>query len=189
MTTSTTTPAGYDVAALQADAAELAAQFQNASPFAHIVIDGLLRLNPEDMASFPDPDWPHWHSLGDRYQLQKQACDDISVIPEPFAGVIRQLSEPRFLKALEEITGIAKLIPDPYLTGGGLHASGSGGILAPHTDFHHYRGLNLYRRVNVLVYLNDNNITAAFVVERRDEAQNRPIGIVHIHDLLRFGLN
>jgi len=43
---------------------------------------------------------------------------------------------------------------------------------------------------DVLVYLNDNNITAAFVVERRqEEASRRPIGIVHIHDLLRFGFS
>ena len=43
---------------------------------------------------------------------------------------------------------------------------------------------------DVLVYLNDNNITAAFVVERgRDDAPRRPIGIVHIHDLLRFGFS
>jgi hypothetical protein len=46
-------------------------------------------------------------------------------------------------------------VPDPYLTGGGLHLSGPGGVLMPHTDFHIYSQLNLYRRVNVLVYLNE----------------------------------
>jgi hypothetical protein len=40
------------------------------------------------------------------------------------------------------------------LEGGGLHLSGPGGILAPHTDFHTYGRLDLYRRLNVIVYLN-----------------------------------
>lgn len=39
---------------------------------------------------------------------------------------------------------------------------------------------------DVLRFLNDNQITAAFVVERRDAG--RPVGIVHIHDLVRFGM-
>ena len=36
----------------------------------------------------------------------------------------------------------------------GLHLSGAGGHLSPHTDFHIYEGLDLYRRVNLLLYLN-----------------------------------
>ena len=79
----------------------------------------------------------------------------IDLIPEPFKTLIHEVSSPAFLRALEKLTGIDKLIPDPYLVGGGLHLSGPGGILAPHTDFHIYDGLNLYRRVNMIVYLNE----------------------------------
>ena len=41
-----------------------------------------------------------------------------------------------------------------------------------------------------LRFLNDSEITAAFVVEDRieDGAAPKPVGIIHIHDLLRFGL-
>lgn len=43
---------------------------------------------------------------------------------------------------------------------------------------------------DALMFLNDNKITAAFVVDRFDTVHPmRPVGIVHIHDLLRFGLN
>lgn len=43
---------------------------------------------------------------------------------------------------------------------------------------------------DVLMFLNDNQITAAFVVDRMEQGGGRrPVGIVHIHDLLRFGLN
>lgn len=42
---------------------------------------------------------------------------------------------------------------------------------------------------DALLYLNDAKITAAFVVNRLDAANPaRPIGIVHIHDLLKYGL-
>jgi hypothetical protein len=96
-----------------------------------------------------------WNELGDRYQQSKRACADLDMIPEPFRALIRELSAPRFLRALEQITGIKQLLPDPYLVGGGLHLSGPGGILSPHTDFHCYRALSLLRRINVLVYPNE----------------------------------
>ena len=43
---------------------------------------------------------------------------------------------------------------------------------------------------DALLFLNDAKITAAFVFESKAGANPaKPIGIVHIHDLLRFGLN
>lgn len=43
---------------------------------------------------------------------------------------------------------------------------------------------------DALLFLNDAKITAAFVLDRLDaEHPGRPVGIVHIHDFLRFGLN
>ena len=40
-----------------------------------------------------------------------------------------------------------------------------------------------------LMLLNDNQITAAFVVEDASIGTPLPLGIIHIHDLLRVGLN
>lgn len=40
-----------------------------------------------------------------------------------------------------------------------------------------------------LVFLNDNKITAAFVVDDPSNGPQVPLGIIHIHDLLRHGLN
>lgn len=42
---------------------------------------------------------------------------------------------------------------------------------------------------DALVCLNDNQITAAFVVEDASVFPPHPLGIIHIHDLLRYGLN
>jgi hypothetical protein len=140
---------------LERKASDLRREFETAQPFQHLVLDDLLQLLPEAASTFPDIAWPWWNEMRNRYQQNKRFCSDVNLIPEPFRGLVRELSEPRFLKVLEDITGIKQLLPDPYLLGGGLHLSGPGGILSPHTDFHYYRALNLYRRINVLVYLND----------------------------------
>jgi arabinose-5-phosphate isomerase len=43
---------------------------------------------------------------------------------------------------------------------------------------------------DALQFLNDSKITAAFVMNRKDPARaGKPIGIIHIHDLLQMGLN
>lgn len=145
----------FDVEQLERNASDLRRDFDAAEPFPHLVLDDLLRLSPSAASAFPDNSWPGWFKMVDRYQQNKHSCSDIDLVPEPFRTLIRELCEPRFLRVLEQITGIKQLIPDPYLAGGGLHLSGSGGILSPHTDFHYYRPLNLYRRINVLIYLND----------------------------------
>ena len=145
----------FDVEELERNASDLRREFQAAEPFQHIVVDDLLRLPPAAASAFPDISWPWWNAMSASYMHNKHFCEDLNLIPEPFRALIRELSEPRFLRVLEQITGIKQLLPDPYLVGGGLHLSGPGGILSPHTDFHYYRGLNLYRRINVIVYLND----------------------------------
>ena len=40
-----------------------------------------------------------------------------------------------------------------------------------------------------LILLNDNKISAAFVVEDPLAGPQKPLGVIHIHDLLRLGLN
>lgn len=153
--TDTRTERLFATAELERQAAGLAERFRSAQPFPHVVVDGLLSLRPEQATSFPTVEWDGWDALPLRYQRNKRQCIDIERIPAPFNALIDELSRPRFLAVLEAITGIDALIPDPHLQGGGLHLSGPGGILSPHTDFHHYRAMNLYRRLNVLIYLNE----------------------------------
>lgn len=144
-----------NIAELERNASELRRQFHAAQPFPHLVVDDLLRLDPSAANAFPDSSWPLWNEVDDGYIRNKRFCFEIDRIPEPYKGLIRELNEPPFLRVLEQITGIKQLLPDPYLYGGGIHLSGPGGILMPHTDFHFYRFLNLYRRINVIVYLNE----------------------------------
>ena len=133
----------------------LASEFGRADPFPHVVLEDFLNLTPDDMAGvYPPPDWPHWKRREDFYQSGKMYCRDTDVIPPLLTSMFYELSSPPFLNFLESVTGIGGLIPDPYYEGGGLHCSGPGGVLMPHTDFHLYGRLNLYRRLNLLLYLN-----------------------------------
>ena len=59
-----------------------------------------------------------------------------------------------FVRFLESITGIPGIIQDPYLLGGGMHSTLNNGFLKLHTDFNGHTKLKLYRRLNLLIFLN-----------------------------------
>ena len=137
-----------------AQVAQWAGEFATASPFPHLVVDEVFGGSTEVAAAFPAEQWDGWQLMGERYQRGKRYCADIALIPDALRETIIRLNSPRVLRTLERITGIERLIADPYLEGAGLHASGPGGVLLPHSDFHYHR-LGVYRRLNLLVYLND----------------------------------
>lgn len=66
------------------------------------------------------------------------------------------LNSQPFLEFLTNLTGIDRLLPDPYFEGGGFHQIKPGGFLKIHADFNKHRITGLDRRINVLVYLNEN---------------------------------
>ncbi len=137
------------------DRAALRRDFERAEPFPHLVLRDVLTVGPEILSSFPGPDWEGWLKFEDEYQPGKLFATELPAIPEPFRRLLVEMNSRSFLVFLEEVTGIKALIPDPYFEGGGLHSSGPGGILRPHTDFHIYPRLRLYRHLNALLYLNE----------------------------------
>ena len=68
---------------------------------------------------------------------------------------LEYFNSPEFLLILENLTGIKGLIADYSFGGGGLHRILSGGKLAVHSDFNIHPYKPMYRRINLLVYLND----------------------------------
>ena len=67
------------------------------------------------------------------------------------------LNSKNFTIFLQTLTSIdEKILPDPYLSGGGLQEIKRGGVLKVHTDFNKHPFKNLDRRINVLIYLNKN---------------------------------
>jgi Rps23 Pro-64 3,4-dihydroxylase Tpa1-like proline 4-hydroxylase len=137
------------------DLERMHAQFTAARPFPHVVLENFVSVDKSEVLNaFPPLDWPDWQSQGDAYQQGKRACSDIEKVDGALNGILHEVQGPRFLEFLEQLTGIRKLLVDPHLAGGGLHCTGPGGKLSPHLDFHFYKKLSLYRRLNVLIFLN-----------------------------------
>ena len=146
-----------DLARLQAEVGVAAKEYAAADPFPHIVVDDVLR--PEAFAAaaadFPAVDDEFWK--GYLHVNETKYCN---VKPDTWAdslqAVARELTSPAFVSYLEELTGIPDLIPDWSMDGGGLHQTLRGGHLNIHADFttHHVHE-NWARRVNVLLYLNE----------------------------------
>lgn len=140
---------------LQALAVSLAPQFAAADPFPHVVVDGLLSDGTmrEIIDSFPLPS-PGWQHFDDPHQLKYALCDEEGM-PPAIRSVIQHFNSQVFIEFLETLTGIRGLIPDPHLLGGGLHQIPRGGTLKVHADFNKHKRLGAERRLNVLLYLNE----------------------------------
>ncbi len=133
----------------------LAQQYRVAAPFPHIHLTPF--LDPEAArtmaAEFPEPRsaaWIHYrHGNENKLGLNRR-----DLFPASIGEAVDELNSPRFVAWLRELTGIADLVPDPALEGGGLHQAGRGGFLNVHTDFsvHHHHS-DWERRVNLIVYL------------------------------------
>lgn len=128
-----------------------AEEYLAASPFPHAVLDNLFPAELVSSAEAEFPDWRHdtWLRFRNRREL-KGVSNDVSVMGPSTKELIHLLCRREMCLALEEMTGIQGLIPD--LHGGGMHISPRNGRLAIHVDFN--RGVNGYRRLNGLLFLN-----------------------------------
>lgn len=146
----------FDADHLKSLAKENADAYRLADPFPHIYFDNFMdpdRLR-EAVNVFPSPKELDFY----RYEnvLEKKlAMDQVSLLPQAISSILLAMNSPVFLEFLEILTGIDGLIPDPYFRGGGIHQIEPGGKLDVHIDFNWHQKLRLDRRLNVLLYLNE----------------------------------
>ncbi|MFV8782800.1 2OG-Fe(II) oxygenase [Microbulbifer sp. SA54] len=135
-------------------ATENAESYKTAYPFAHGVFDNIFepKILDKVIQEFEEGD-KKWQSFENDYERKKQMNRDLSLGPVTRA-LIHNLNSAPFLEFLEKLTGICGLIADPYLHGAGLHKIERGGKLGVHVDFNGHKRMNVYRRLNVLIYLN-----------------------------------
>jgi Rps23 Pro-64 3,4-dihydroxylase Tpa1-like proline 4-hydroxylase len=105
------------------------------------------------LRDFPEPKQLPWDEFSDRNQV-KLAFDAAERLPASIRDILYFFNSRPMLGFLEDLTGIRGLIPDPYFTGGGVHQIKPGGFLEVHADFNLNNKLKLDRRLNVLLYLN-----------------------------------
>ncbi len=131
-------------------------EYRTAKPFPNIYFDNF--FNPEKLRlvlnEFPDLDKKDVHySNPNESKYASKGEYRFGPLTKDF---MHYLNSQPFLEFLQELTGIKEtLIPDAYFEGGGCHQIKPGGYLKVHVDFHKHKMMNLDRRINVLVYLNE----------------------------------
>ncbi|MDX1480008.1 MAG: 2OG-Fe(II) oxygenase [Saprospiraceae bacterium] len=123
-------------------------------PFIHAIIRNAFdpALLSRVAAEFPE-------SMPKKYNDDKQvkeAAPGTEAMGPTTRELVAYLRDEPFLRLLQDLTGIKEtLISDPYFDGGGLHEIKRGGFLKIHADFNKHKLTGLDRRVNVLIYLNN----------------------------------
>jgi len=138
-----------------AEGEKRAAEYQNAKPFPHIMMEDFLDKDALRalVAEFPDRDGRTYFDRAQerlKYQFDPNTVESFRV-----RNLLNELNGEPFLAFLSAMTGIEGLISDPYFAGGGLHETLSGGHLSIHADFNIHKEMNVQRRLNLLIYLND----------------------------------
>lgn len=133
----------------------LADTYQSARPFPHIVLDRFLdtaRLR----AVVGEIKSGEVSSGFDFYGSQaKRGISRWEGFGPDTRALIEELNHPFFVAWIGRLARIEGLAPDPDLLGAGVHQIGPGGFLKIHTDFTWHRKLKMHRRVNLLLYLNE----------------------------------
>ncbi len=134
----------------------LAQDYASANPFPHAVFDHFLPLEMAEalLDHFPEDPKKHDKVYEKGYggthkrQISPYDCD------EYLRAAFSFFNSAHMLRFIEGLTGFSGLLPDPYFSGGGLHETSAGGLLGIHADFQVNEGMQIYRRVNALIYLN-----------------------------------
>jgi len=138
---------------------ELRHKYQTADPFPSICIDNFLAPDflAEVMSAYPSYDQAksNGREFSGLNEYKKIQLTQPEKFPEPLQRLSGLLASEEFISAMETLTGIDNLVWDPSFTGGGMHLTNSSGLLDVHVDFNYEKKLDLYRRINILIYLNE----------------------------------
>lgn len=145
----------FDVEACEAAGRSRAQSYRKAKPFPHIVMDDFIEtdLLRQVARGYPSTEGlSHFDRDQERLKYQFAPAKIGSGLT---LNLLAELNSRAFIGFLEQMTGIKGLIPDPHFAGGGLHLTRRGGHLGIHADFNLHDEMKLERRLNLIVYLND----------------------------------
>jgi Rps23 Pro-64 3,4-dihydroxylase Tpa1-like proline 4-hydroxylase len=137
-------------------AAELAGQFGEAQPFRHVRIDDFFTpaFGRELSANFP----PFDEKLAineDGMVGNKAVHEKITDLGPAWRTLDELVASTGFRDLISAITGISELQYDPHYFGGGTHENRHGQGLDVHIDFNLHPITRQHRRLNMIVYLNE----------------------------------
>src|SRR5277367_2643024 len=141
---------------IEAKVAEINRQFISAQPFRHVIIENF--LDPKLVRQLMDQ-FPAFEAKNARNEMgdvgRKAVFTDLKRIGPAYADFDALIRGREFLNLISRITGIPDLLYDPEYVGGGTHENLNGQDLDTHVDFNYHPRRHWHRRLNLIVFLND----------------------------------
>ncbi len=131
-------------------------KFDN-NPFDHWIIEDFLDIQDAKDVSKEFIDYESTEDIV-RYKGwigEKSTCNSWNRFPALTYKIFSNLLSLDFVSHLSAVTGVTPLYPDIGLHGGGWHMSGKGGSLAMHLDYSIHPKLKLQRKLNLILYLEE----------------------------------
>jgi hypothetical protein len=140
-------------------AATLTDQYRAAEPFPHVVMENFFDPVQAGVLDYAirkttKVRWTRFHNKHEK-KLATLPGRGFAEQSPLVRSALAALNDPRMVEALSVLTGIKDLRADPMYLGGGIHKIERGGYLKIHADFNRHPLDRDFRRLNLLVYLND----------------------------------
>ena len=133
-----------------------AQSFQNGQPFRHVVIDQFLSAEFCARICEEFPGFESRHAVDENKKVGGKATrEKVRSLGPAFVQADDLVQSAEFLTLVEQLTGIQQIHYDPFYFGGGTHENRAGQDLDPHVDFNYHPVSNQHRRLNLIIYLND----------------------------------
>jgi 2-oxoglutarate-Fe(II)-dependent oxygenase superfamily protein len=130
-------------------------RFQDATPFRHVLVEDFLESAAAESLLADFPAFDRRKAVNEHGTVGRKAVvERVAGISPFYRRFYSYINSRPFLDAMSALTGIPDLIADETLLGGGTHENLDGQGLDVHIDFNIDERRMLYRRVNLLIYLN-----------------------------------
>jgi len=138
------------------DSRRIAEAFATASPFRHAVIDEFLA--PDFCRSLVEqfPRFDEAAALNEDGKVGGKATQEqVRTLGPAYEQLDDLVQSAAFRDFIGTLTGIDDLRYDPHYFGGGTHENRQGQDLDPHIDFNYHPLTRQHRRLNLIIYLNE----------------------------------
>lgn len=128
--------------------------FQTAFPYKHLVMDDFLQ---EDFANLLHSNFPSIDKLNKHYNglnENKSEGSNFDDFHPSFSQIRQEIMSQELAKWMSAVTNIPEVFVTDDKLGTGLHQGGNGSFLDIHIDFNIHAQKNVYRRLNLLIYMN-----------------------------------